>query len=1321
MAQPSQNTTPPDHLVNPANPFYLHPGENPAVVLVSPPLTETNFHQWQREMLVALETKNKERFVNGSLHCPPINDPLHDAWRRSNRMVMSWMIRSMTPSIKQSVMWMDTAVEIWNDLKERFSHSDKFRVADLQDQITHCKQGESSVSEYYTRLKILWKEIELYRCVLVCTCSTSCSCGLLPRLQKEREDDCVIRFLRGLNDDYSQVRSQVMMMDPMPSIIKTFSMILQHEREFVSTSSSTQELVAFSVQSKEPHKPNNNPPTGSVKNANLGKSNRNNKFCEKCKKTNHTIETCYWRIGFPTGYRKTSRQSSGASSASLVEAETDTSPPQSQLVEEATPDQFSFSKEQYTALLALLQQSQVNTASTHSPPNHSANSAGDLPPFTPWILDSGATDHMCPSKTLFQSLKPIFPIHIKLPNNTTVTAKFSGNIILGNLTLLNVLYVPDFVTYLISIPKLLSHSNCMVVFFDTKCLILQKCQFRMIGAARYCNGLFYLQPPSGVQSCHSFSHNIVGSSALPTLWHHRLGHTSDRILKHLSTKYSDIDFHCSQPCDTCHFAKQKKLPFPHSNRKSSSFFELIHVDVWGPVAISSIDGFKYFLTVVDDFRRFTWIHLLKYKSDVKTILPSFIQLIETQFTVKLKRIRSDNGKEFYLTDFFNNKGIFHETSCVETPQQNSIVERKHQHLLNVSRALLFQAHLPTPFWSFAVKHATHLINRLPSPLLHFKSPYELIHGNLPDLTHLRVFGCLAFATTLFAGRTKFDKRAVKTVFLGVKPGTKGFILYDIVTKSTFISRNVIFYENSFPYNHKNTDTQHAHINNFPISTISDMDRFSSLIPFENSDDYGTENNSFPQHALPTQNVENVSQDSQQATDCFHRQSTRSKKPPAYLADYHCPTIALSNTTHTTPYPLISYMSYANCSNPHTAFSLSISGTIDPTSFKEANQLECWQNAMLAELEALDKNKTWSLVPLPPDKKAVGCRWVYRTKFNADGTIQRHKARLVAKGFTQTEGVDFFETFSPVVKLTTVRFILSLAVSSGWFLYQLDVDNAFLHGELNEEVFMKPPPGMRLPSPKLVCKLHKSLYGLRQSSRQWNAKLTAALINYGFTQSMADYSLFVQKTDDSFTVLLVYVDDIVLTGNNLTTINHIKAYLHSQFHIKDLGNLKYFLGFEVARSRRGLVLHQRKYCLDILSEFGLTGCKPAPTPTNSSGKINETEGNLLPDPTHYRRLVGKLLYLTHTRPDISFAVQQISQFMASPRVSHLHVAFRILRYLKNAPGTGLFYPVHNRNRLQAFSDSDWATCSTTRRSITGYCIFYGDCLISWKSKKQNTVS
>jgi hypothetical protein len=291
----------------------------------------------------------------------------------------------------------------------------------------------------------------------------------------------------------------------------------------------------------------------------------------------------------------------------------------------------------------------------------------------------------------------------------------------------------------------------------------------------------------------------------------------------------------------------------------------------------------------------------------------------------------------------------------------------------------------------------------------------------------------------------------------------------------------------------------------------------------------------------------------------------------------------------------SFISYSNCSPSHQSFCSAVSACTEPKTFKEASSLECWQKAMMFEIDALQTNRTWSLVKLPPGKRVVGCKWVYRVKLKADGSIERYKARLVAKGFTQTEGVDFFETFSLVAKLTTLRLLLSLATTNNWMLQQLDINNAFLHGDLHEEVYMKPPPGLPLPRPNLVCRLHKSLFGLRQASRQWNQKLTKAIKILGYRQSNADPSLFVRSRPSSFTALLVYVDDIILTGNDSSEIHQVKQSLDTQFHIKDLGALKFFLGLEVSRSKTGLMLNQRKYCLELLDEYGLLGCKPAPTP------------------------------------------------------------------------------------------------------------------------------
>ncbi|WJX43802.1 hypothetical protein P8452_30856 [Trifolium repens] len=306
-------------------------------------------------------------------------------------------------------------------------------------------------------------------------------------------------------------------------------------------------------------------------------------------------------------------------------------------------------------------------------------------------------------------------------------------------------------------------------------------------------------------------------------------------------------------------------------------------------------------------------------------------------------------------------------------------------------------------------------------------------------------------------------------------------------------------------------------------------------------------------------------------------------------------------------------------------------------------------------------------------------------------------------------------------MTTIRVLLAIAAVQQWPLYQLDVNTAFLHGDLNEEVYMTPPSGLHLPSPGLVCKLQRSLYGLKQASRQWNTKLTDTLISSGYIQSKSDYSLFTKQRSTGFTVILVYVDDLVLGGTDADEITHIKALLDTKFSIKDLGILKYFLGFEVARTKAGISLCQRKYTLDLITDAGLLGAKPCSTPMQPQLQLHKASGDLISNPTVYRRLIGRLLYLTHTRPDIAYTVSKLSQFLDSPTTDHMLAGLHVLKYLKQNPGQGLFYSSTSSLSLKGFSDSDWGACPDTRRSTTGICFFLGSSLISWKSKKQTVVS
>ena len=378
--------------------------------------------------------------------------------------------------------------------------------------------------------------------------------------------------------------------------------------------------------------------------------------------------------------------------------------------------------------------------------------------------------------------------------------------------------------------------------------------------------------------------------------------------------------------------------------------------------------------------------------------------------------------------------------------------------------------------------------------------------------------------------------------------------------------------------------------------------------------------------------------------------------------------------------------------------------------------------MNAEFDALLRNGTWSLIVPPSTANIVGCRWVYKVKRKADGSIERFKARLVAKGFHQQEGVDFHETFSPVIRHSTIRIILSLAVTNHWQLQQVDIQNAFLHGNLEEEVYMVQPQGYVHPQfPNHLCKLHKSIYGLKQAPRAWFSRLTDKLRAIGFVASKADPSLFIWQTTDILVLTLIYVDDIILTGNSSAAIHQVITNLQVDFAVKNLGKLSYFLGVEVLHTDGGLYLTQRKYIAELLKHTHMDEAKPCSSPMATNCHLSAADGAQFSDPSLYRQVVGSLQYLAFTRPDLSFSMHKVSKFMHRPLDSHWQAVKRILRYLKHTISTGLLISSSSSSAIQAYSDSDWAGDRDDRRSVSAYCVFMGKNLISWRCKQQFTVA
>lgn len=480
---------------------------------------------------------------------------------------------------------------------------------------------------------------------------------------------------------------------------------------------------------------------------------------------------------------------------------------------------------------------------------------------------------------------------------------------------------------------------------------------------------------------------------------------------------------------------------------------------------------------------------------------------------------------------------------------------------------MFQSGLSLQYWGDCVLTAVFLINRTPSKLLQNKTLFEKLNGKVPDYSQIRTFGCQCYGSSSPKQRHKFLPRAKACLFLGYPAGYK---LMDLESNKMFISRNVVFHEDIFPLMKKNGS--------------SDMTDFFTSLDSESSDS-----------PHPSPNINTPSPNIHPSSSLKPISDTRTKNPPSYLRDYHC-----YSTTTQTHHPTSPTLSYSKLSPSYHAYINSISQIPIPTSFAEAQKSKEWGEAVDAEFNAMEASNTWDVTTLPSGKKVVGCRLLYSLKFNANGTLERRKVRLVAKGYTQKEGQDYNETFSPVAKMATVKLLLKVSATKRWFLTQLDISNAFLNGDLEEEIFMKIPEGYAerkgvVFPPKTVLKLNKSIYGLKQASRQWFKKFSSALLDLGLIKAHGDHSLFVKSRNDDFVVVLVYVDDIIIASTSEEATSELIAGLKSYFKLRELGPLKYFLGLEIARTSDGISVCQRKYALDILSATGMLDCKSSYVP------------------------------------------------------------------------------------------------------------------------------
>ncbi|GJX22085.1 retrovirus-related pol polyprotein from transposon TNT 1-94 [Tanacetum coccineum] len=396
--------------------------------------------------------------------------------------------------------------------------------------------------------------------------------------------------------------------------------------------------------------------------------------------------------------------------------------------------------------------------------------------------------------------------------------------------------------------------------------------------------------------------------------------------------------------------------------------------------------------------------------------------------------------------------------------------------------------------------------------------------------------------------------------------------------------------------------------------------------------------------------------------------------------------------------------------------------VEPKNYKEALTQACWIEAMQEELHEFERLEVWELVP-PPDKAfVISLKWIYKVKLDELGGILKNKARLVARGYRQEEGIDFEESFAPVARLEAIRIFLAFAAHMNMVIYQMDVKTAFLNGNLREEVYVSQPDGFVDPDkPNHVYKLKKALYGLKQAPRAWYDMLSSFLISNDFSKGSVDPTLFIRREGKELLLVQIYVDDIIFAASTPELCDLFAKIMCSKFKMSMMGKISFFLGLQISQSPRGIFINQSKYALESLKKYGYESCDPVDTPMVEKSKLDEDKEGKAVDPSHYRGMIGTLLYLTASRPDLQFAICMCARYQARPTEKHLNAVKRIFRYLKGTVHRGLWYPKDSSFALTAFADADHAGCQDTRRSTSGSIQLLGDRLVSWSSKRQKSAA
>jgi hypothetical protein len=973
-----------------------------------------------------------------------------------------------------------------------------------------------------------------------------------------------------------------------------------------------------------------------------------------------------------------------------------------------------------------------------------------------WVFDTAATNHFCNNKALFSKYTPVDNTTMSLAvgevscpiegvGEINLSAKIGGQI--QTFTLKDVMYSPKLRRNLISgcradvagasyvggKRKIWVHLNGSKLFY-----------------AKYSKGLYFFKPyryydkDGKVLNTSQVRNFAIEANVSAELWHKRFAHINQEYVintsKHEAVVGLPVIKQYKEECKSCKIAKTRRTTFKSiSSIRSSKPLELLHMDLCGPLPVVSNGGRKYFLTIIDDFSRKVSVYIVKHKYDVFEIFKQFQVRAERLLNLKILNIRTDNGLEFChskFNEYLLGLGIKAERTNIYSPEQNGVSERYNYTALDGVKALIHSSGLKNSFWAEALLCFTYTWNRVCHGK-QIKTPFEKYMGRKPSVSHLKPFGCQAYVGIPHQKRRKLDMRAKDGIMVGYALKTRGYRIW-LKDEETVI------------------ETSNVKFNEFKNAVEAVLDPpTEKLVPVITVREHITSG---------IEESEGENSESEESEKCFDDSTLKATQTPCEEIEWTRKAVPRPDGSRTDIYygventntrirsfnDMERYCKANNIQFRRDYFNFSgkndYTGKVSqapkiekppeanhveikiPQNFKQSvNSLhaEEWKLAMQSEMDVMINRQVWELVSPPKGSKILGNRWVYNLKEGPEG--KKFKARLVAQGFRQRKGETYDEVFSPVVNFSLIRLFFVLLVSFlGWSHCQLDVKNAYLYAKLDDSVYMKQPQGfVNNNHPDYVCHLKKAIYGLKQSGRQWYYELNEVLETLNFHRLIWTNCVY---TVNSNVLLLLYVDDIVVFGRSQSDIDFAIEKIKGKFDITILGQTRKLLGIEFVMYNNNLCIHQSNYIQKVYDMFKNFKIPISSLPIAKSTiltKLDSPSNNIDIDEMSkypYRSLLGCLAFIAgRTRPDISFAVNILSQFQENPGLTHWNCLLKLLGYVKLTQNYKLNLSNVKDFHINCFSDSDFAANRDDRVSMGGIMLYLDESPIIWRTFKHKCVS